>query len=305
MRVAILTSGGDAQGMNMVLKGALDLAKATKVDLYKVRRGYEGLIDGEISPLTYDDLQGRENDGGSCIMISRSSRFLQAKYRKIAVDNLKKKKISHLIVVGGNGSFRGALDLMKLGVNVICVPATIDNDLNFDMTLGFDSAVNHAVECIDNILDCVNAIGCGVVVEVMGRESGDLATYVGRALNAEYIITNDIPVDYKAISEQIKSYYKMGCTQPVVILQEKFLDIDTVVDSLEKNTGIRFKRQVLGYAQRGGKPSAYDRVYGYELGACAVKLCNEKNTNIAIGRVDGKVQAQDIEKSILSKTKKI
>lgn len=303
MKIAILTSGGDSQGMNLALKGALDRATAKNIELYKVRRGYEGLIDDEISLFDYTDIVGRENDGGSAIMISRSSRFLQKKYQKIAIENLRSKDINHLIVVGGNGSFRGAIDLIKLGLNVICVPGTVDNDLNFDTTLGFDSAANNAISAIDNILDCTSSIGAGVAVEVMGRESGDLAKYVGKALNAEYVLTRDTLIDYKEIAKIIKKYLSIGVINPLIIVQEKFIDLKDFVEKIEEYTKYKFKSQVLGYIQRGGRPSAYDRVYGYELGVRAVDLLLANINNVAIGRLNGELVTQDIEKSLNSKTK--
>lgn len=303
MKIAILTSGGDSQGMNLALKGALDRATAKKIELFKVRRGYEGLIDDEISQFSFEDIAGRENDGGSAIMISRSSRFLQKKYQKIAVENLRKKGINDLIVIGGNGSFKGAIDLVKLGLNVICIPGTVDNDLNFDMTLGFDSAANNAISAIDNIMDCTSSIGAGVAVEVMGRESGDLAKYVGKALNAEYVLTRDTLMDYKDIAKIIKKYLDIGVVNPLIIVQEKFIDLNEFVTKIAEYTHYKFKSQVLGYIQRGGRPSAYDRVYGYELGVRAIDLLLADIKNIAIGRVNGELVTQDIEKSLMSKTK--
>lgn len=303
MKIAILTSGGDSQGMNLALKGALDRATAKNIELYKVRRGYEGLIDDEISRFEYADIVGRENNGGSAIMISRSNRFLQKKYQKIAFENLRTKNINHLIVIGGNGSFKGAIDLIKLGLNIICVPATVDNDLNFDMSLGFDSAANNAISAIDNILDCTSSIGAGVAVEVMGRKSGDLAKYVGKALNAEYVLTRDTLVDYKEIAKIIKKYLAIGVTNPLIIVQEKFIDLNDFVTKISQNTNFKFKSQILGYIQRGGRPSAYDRVYGYELGVRAVDLLLANINNVAVGRINKELITQDIEKSIMSKTK--
>lgn len=303
MKIAILTSGGDSQGMNLALKGALDRTTAKNIELFKVRRGYEGLIDNEISRFEYADIVGRENNGGSAIMISRSSRFLQKKYQKIAFENLRTKNINYLIVVGGNGSFKGAIELIKLGLNVICVPATVDNDLNFDMSLGFDSAANNAISAIDNILDCTSSIGAGVAVEVMGRESGDLAKYVGKALNAEYVLTRDTLIDYKEIAKIIKKYLAIGVTNPLIIVQEKFIDLNDFVTKISEYTSFKFKSQILGYIQRGGRPSAYDRVYGYELGVRAVDLILANINNVAVGRINKELITQDIEKSIMSKTK--
>ena len=216
---------------------------------------------------------------------------------------MRSKDINYLIVVGGNGSFRGAIDLIKLGLNVICVPGTVDNDLNFDTTLGFDSAANNAISAIDNILDCTSSIGAGVAVEVMGRESGDLAKYVGKALNAEYVLTRDTLIDYKEIAKIIKKYLSIGVINPLIIVQEKFIDLKDFVEKIEEYTKYKFKSQVLGYIQRGGRPSAYDRVYGYELGVRAVDLLLANINNVAIGRLNGELVTQDIEKSLNSKTK--
>lgn len=303
MRIAILTSGGDCQGMNLVLKGTLDKCLADKIEVFKVRRGYEGLIDNNISPFTYIDMAGSENDGGSAIGVSRSTRFLEEKYQKLGAENLKEHKIDCLIVVGGNGSFKGATKLMRLGINVICIPATIDNDLNFDMTLGYDSAVNNAVNAIDNILDCANSNEYGMIVRVMGRECGDLANYVGRAINAEYVITNKINIDYDHIANTINNYTTLGVKAPVVIVQEYVEDIEKLATILTEKCKRRFKTQDLGYIQRGGKPSAYDRAYGYALGVEAVKFAMKNKANVAIGMVNGELAEQGIEKSIKSKTK--
>lgn len=298
MKIAILTSGGDSQGMNLVLKAVLDKCKAEKIDLYKIHRGFEGLIDNNITPFVYKDMHGSHNDGGSAIGVSRSMRFMQEKYQQIAVKNLNRLKINNLIVVGGNGSFKGALKLIKAGINVIALPATIDNDLFFDMTLGYDSAVNNAVKAIDNILDCTNSIECGIIIKVMGRECGDLAGYVGRAVNAEYVITNKIVVDYDHMANVINEYIKIGVKAPIVIVQENIEDITELAKILTEKCKKVFKTQDLGYIQRGGRPSAYDRAYGYALGLEAVRCLQSKKYNIALGMINSKIQSQNIEKSI-------
>lgn len=302
MKIAVLTSGGDSQGMNLVLKAVLDKCKADKIEIYKVSRGYEGLIGNLISPFTYYDMHGSENDGGSALGVSRCPRFLEEKYQKIAIDNLKNLGIDNVIVIGGNGSFKGSTKLIQAGINVIALPGTIDNDLNFDMTLGYDSAVNNAVKAIDNIMDCANSIECGIVVKVMGRECGDLAEYVGRAVNAEYVITNKTTIDYDHIANTINEYVKIGIKAPIVIVQEFVEDIEFLSKVLAEKCNKRFKTQDLGYIQRGGRPSAYDRAYGYALGVEAVEHIKRGEVNTALGMIDGQIRAQGIEESLKVKS---
>jgi len=288
MRVAVLTSGGDCQAMNLTLASILRNA-GKNVEIYKVVGGFDGLIDNKIYPFTLDEMLSVESLGGSFIKSARSARFLQDKYVVKSSKNLLKLDIHKLIVIGGNGSFNGGRDLSKYGIDAICLPATIDNDLNMDKTLGFDSALNEITRAIDNILDCTFTFNTGAIVQIMGRNCVDLTVATGEIYQTKYLITK--AEDVETIAKRIT---KEKPKKLLVLLKENTINIDECVKILENQTKRVFKPHILGYIQRGGKPSAFDRWYACVLGEKAVGAL-KLNKSVAIGYNAGSVQILDLD----------
>lgn len=281
-KIAILTSGGDAPGMNAVIYSAYLACIEHKIELVGVAGGYGGLIDNKFVTIDYDLLDGHINDGGSAIKSGRSPKFVEKKYFDKAIKNLKVQGINHLIVIGGDGSFNGAIALSKTGLNVITVPATIDNDLNFTHTLGYDSATNQIVYAYDNIMDSLSSFDYGAVIKIMGNHCPDLLENVARSIHTDYkILNNDADLD--KLANRIKKNFKLGRPYPVILLLEKCLDCEEVANILTEKCKKPIRPHTLGYIQRGGRPSAFDRAYGYEAGYSAINSILNGESGISIG----------------------
>ncbi len=268
-RIAILTSGGDAPGMNSAILGAFMACQNKNIELYGVLRGYDGLIDNDFIKLDYPQLDGKINRGGSVIKSSRSPRFLKKNYFNKAVQNLKERKIDGLIVIGGDGSLKGAIELRNAGINVVSIPATIDNDLNFTFTLGFDTATNSIVSAIDNIYDSISSFNYGAVIKIMGRDCPDLLLTVAEAINTDLIVTRP-DFDLKDLVRKTKNLLSKKTFSPVVLVLEDCVDVSALALTLQKECKIQMRPHILGYIQRGGTPSAFDRRYGLTAGKLAV-----------------------------------
>lgn len=282
-KIAILTSGGDAPGMNSAILGAYEACAERGIKLFGALRGYDGLIDNEFVEMTSTLLAPYYNRGGSVIKSARSKRFLNKTYFNRAVKNLKDNNFDALIVIGGDGSLHGAIDLCKAGVKVVCIPATIDNDLNFSYTLGYDSAANIIVGAIDNISTTLTTFGYGAVIKIMGRECADLTNYVASAVHTPFTVKS-ADFDIEKLSKQIKKQHKASEMPIVVLVLDDILDTVQLSKNLEEKCGFPFRPHILGYVQRGGNPSALDRKYGYEAGKKAVETC-ENETGVCIGLV--------------------
>ena len=281
-RIAVLTSGGDAPGMNSAVRAVVFAAVNSGYEVVGVLRGYEGLIDWEIRELTISDVRNINNRGGTILFSSRSERFMEKKYREIAADNMRNHGVDALVAVGGDGTLRGAIELRKEGVNIVCIPGTIDRDMTCtEYTLGFDTAANTATEAIDRIRDSSLSHGRCTVVEVMGRKRGYIALWAGMATSADAIVLpekwNDEPFNgnFENIIETLKKRHVDGRNSYLVVLAEGVTDAGGLADLIQEKTGIESRVSVLGYIQRGGSPTAKDRMYGSLMGAYAVEILKE------------------------------
>ena len=280
--IAVLTSGGDAPGMNSAIFGIFSACKQNDIKLYGVIGGYDGLIDNHFVEITFDMLDGRLNRGGSILKSSRSPRFLKENYFKLALKNLNEHKIDSLIIIGGDGTIKGAIKLRDNGVNVISLPATIDNDLNFSYTIGFDTASNNIVNSLDNICDCLSSFNYGSVVNIMGRGCSDLIDCVASAIHTTFVV-KDKDFNLNTLVKNIKQAKETSHLPIVVLVLEDVVNCDELAATLQLKCKMQFRSHILGYIQRGGTPSAYDRKYGYSAGFNAVESIIQGKTGFAIG----------------------
>ncbi len=276
-KIAVLTSGGDAPGMNSAVRAVVFSANNLGIDVVGVLRGYEGLIDWETIPLGLDDVRNINNQGGTILFTSRSERFLGQKYRHTAAENLRAHDVDAVVAIGGDGTLRGAIKFKDEGVNIVCIPGTIDRDVACsEYTLGFDTAANTAMEAIDKIRDSSVSHGRCSVVEVMGRKRGYIALWAGMATSADAIVLPekwDGNFDY--IINALRKRHTDGRNSYLVVVAEGVTDAGKLADLIQKETGIESRVSVLGYIQRGGQPTAKDRMYGSLMGAYAIEILRQ------------------------------
>ncbi|MDV3198050.1 MAG: ATP-dependent 6-phosphofructokinase [Vigna little leaf phytoplasma] len=276
-KIAVLTSGGDAPGMNAALHTIISIGVKYQYEVYVVKNGYQGLYQDQFQQINPIDLPRILNIAGTFI---GTSRFLPFQYeeniRQKCFQNLKKRNINFLIVIGGDGSYRGAQILTNLGIPCIGIPATIDNDINeTDITLGFSTAVNTIVTSIEKLRDTSISHRRCTIVEVMGRNKGDLALYGGIATKADLIITPENFVDANTLIAYIQKFYKIKNQHAIIVVTERLFDIYALAKKIEKEIGFETRAQILGYLQRGGNPTAEDLLLAIRMGTYAI-LCRQK-----------------------------
>ncbi len=302
-RLAVLTSGGDAPGTNACIRAVVRTALAHDLEVMGIRRGYAGLMEGEVEQLHGRFIGGIAHKGGTFLKTARTDEFKTAEGQQQALDNLKKHHVDLLVVIGGDGSLKGALRLHQEGVTVAGVPATIDNDVPFtDMALGVDTAMNTALTAIDKITDTATSHRRAFLVETMGRNSGYLALMVGMASAAEAIVIPEVPTSCEEILELMKEAYGKGKAHFIIVIAEgadpDCHTIDRYLKEREKELGFAVRVSILGYIQRGGAPTAFDRLLGTRLGAAAVEELVQGNYGKMLGLIGSDVVATDLEKVV-------
>lgn len=294
-KIGVLTSGGDAPGMNTAIRAITRSALVQGIEVYGIKNGYYGLYHNEISPLKSKDVANIINRGGTFLGSARFPEFKEEKYRLEAVENLKKHEIQALVVIGGDGSFMGAKLLTELGFPCIGIPGTIDNDTpNSDFTIGFDTALNTIVEAVDKLRDTSGSHQRCSVVEVMGRNAGDLALWAGISTGAEATLIPEISYDEDVIIKKLIDDKRRGKTHFIIIVAEGLKITDELTKKIEKETGIETRATILGHIQRGGTPTASDRVLASRLGGYAVDLLLEGKQGLCVGLQDNKLVCEDI-----------
>ncbi|MBY0553677.1 6-phosphofructokinase [bacterium] len=286
-KIGVFTSGGDAPGMNAAIRAVVRSALSKKIEVMGILNGYVGMIENKMIPLQMRDMANIIQRGGTILKTGRSAEFMRPEYRKIAAQNLKNQGIDGLVCIGGDGSFRGAQALWaEHQIPVVGIAGTIDNDVfGTDDTIGFDTAVNTALSSIDKIRDTADSHDRIFIVEVMGRDSGWIASQVGLAGGAEEILTNDniLPVD--KIVENLKNSRARGKTSSIIITAEgqkpgRAYDLS---EAIRKKSGLDAKVCILGHQQRGGSPSAHDRILASRLAYAAVEALISGRHNTMIG----------------------
>lgn len=307
-RIAILTSGGDTPGMNTTIKRLVIEANRQNIDAFFVYNGFLGLYKNAISLATPDLIQGLNNQGGTIIYSTRFPDFYNEKIRKIAVKNLAKHEIDVLIVIGGDGSYRGANELKAMGVNVITLPGTIDNDINFtDYTIGFFTALETIVSAIDKIRQSSESHNRCAIIEIMGHHCGDLALYAGIATGSEIISIPEQKLSAKQIIAKINEDRKIHRQKrSIVILVTEYLydDVRLLAKKIQNGTNIDTRVTVLGYQQRGGAPSGMDRFLGNVLAKFTINKVIANEFGLAIGFKDNHPIANEISDVIENKHQK-
>jgi 6-phosphofructokinase 1 len=299
-RIAVLTSGGDAPGMNAAIRAVVRGALYHKIQVYGIERGYEGLINGEIKEMNVSSVSDILQRGGTMLKTARSKRFMTPEGFQRAMDMLENFEIEGLVVIGGDGSFRGGLELTKAGITVMGLPGTIDNDLAYtDFTIGFDTAVNTVLSAIGNIRDTSSAHERSTVIEVMGRHCGDIALYAGLTGGAESILIPEEPVDINAICRKLIQGRNRGKLHNIIIRAEGVeISSQELAQVITDRTGMETKVVVLGYIQRGGSPTAGDRILASRMGYKAIELLMEDSTSKAIGVCGSEIISYDLETAL-------
>lgn len=303
-KIGILTSGGDAPGMNAVVRGVVRTASAYGIACIGIRRGYSGLINGDIVDLGARSVDGIIAKGGTMLYTARCLEMLTEEGLQQAANNAHYMGLDGLIVCGGDGSFRGAQALSRLGVPAIGVPGTIDNDIVCsDYTIGFDTACNTALECIDRLRDTMQSHERCSVVEVMGRRAGHLALEVGIACGATAILLPERETDFNSmIVEKMRANRIRGRKHHIIIVAEGVGHAQDIADRIHAATGIDARVTVLGHIQRGGRPTVRDRVMATRMGYHAVRILMEGASNRVVCANADTVIDYDIEEG-LSMTK--
>ena len=293
-RVAVLTSGGDAPGMNAAIRAVVRMGTARGFEVFGVRHGYTGLIAGEFVPLGARDVGGIMERGGTVLGTTRCQELRTEAGRKAALGRLEAAGIGHLVVIGGEGSQTGADALFRMGLPVIGVASTIDNDIvGFDVTIGATSAVDVALESVDRLRVTAASHGRVFLVEVMGRRCGFIAATVGIASGAEVIVVPEVPASPEAIAADIRSAYERGKSHAIAIVAEGAThNVDALAGHFrqhEARLGFDLRVCRLGHVQRGGAPGVADRLLATRLGAAAIEQLDEGHAGVLVGSIEGKI----------------
>ncbi len=298
--IAVLTSGGDAPGMNAAVRAVARTGISYGMRVMGIRRGYNGLLNGDVFEMNLRSVSDIIHHGGTALFTARSPEFNTPEGVQKAADNCHNMGIDGVVVIGGDGSFRGARDLTEAGIPCIGVPGTIDNDVAAsEYTIGFDTAMNTAIDMVDRLRDTTESHDRCSVVEVMGRRCGDLALQTGIAVGATTILVPEVPFDFqKDIIDRMRFTQKTGKKHFIIVVAEGVGGVDKLAKDIEAKTGIETRATVLGHVQRGGSPTLRDRVVGSEMGYHAAKLLYEGRSNRVVVMRDGKIVDLDITEAL-------
>ena len=302
-RIGVLTSGGDAPGMNACVRAVVRTALYHGVECYGIRRGYNGLITGDILRLDEKNIAHIINRGGTILYTARSKEFMTEEGQRKAASTCRFLGLEGIVAIGGDGTFRGAAVLSKLGLNVVCIPATIDNDISCtNYSIGFDTAANTAIECIDKLRDTMQSHERCSVVEVMGRNAGFLAMYVGLAVGATAILVPEKEIDFeKDVIEKIRQARLNGFTHYMIVVAEGAGSAAQIAHQIKETIDLDPRVTVLGHIQRGGCPTGRDRVNATKMGYRAVELLLEGKTGRIVCTHNGKFMDVDIQEGLSMK----
>jgi len=302
-RIGVLTSGGDAPGMNAAVRGVVRTCLFHGIECYGIRRGWNGLINGDVVKMDESKIAHSINRGGTILYTARSEEFMTEAGQKKAVSTCKFLGLDSIIAIGGDGTFRGARALSKHGINVIGIPGTIDNDIGCtNYCIGFDTAANTAIECIDRLRDTMQSHERCSVVEVMGRNAGYLAMYVGLAVGATAILVPEKPIDFEQdVIEKIRQARFRGFTHYMIVVAEGAGSATEIANKIHEAIDIQPRVTVLGHIQRGGSPTGRDRVNATKMGYLAVELLLAGKNNRIVCTHDGGFTDVDIDEGLQMK----
>ena len=304
-KIAVLTSGGDAPGMNAVVRAVVRAGISAGLEVFGIRKGYNGLLTGDIVPMNLRSVTDVIHRGGTILYTARSPKFNSPEGVKQAADKCREMGIDGVVVVGGDGSFRGARDLTGAGIPCIAIPGTIDNDIaSSEYTVGYDTAMNTAMEMVDRLRDTSASHNRCSVVEVMGRRCGDIALNTGIAVGATAILVPEVPFDFeKDVIERIRRTQSTGRQHFIIVVAEGCSsiagnDVNDMAKRIEKETGVETRATVLGHVQRGGRPTLRDRVVASQMGCHAVDLLLEGKSNRVVVMQKSQITDYDISEAL-------
>ncbi len=297
-RIGILTSGGDSPGMNAAIRAVTRVGINSGLEVFGIYNGYKGMVEGYIEPLTKESVSDIVNRGGTILGSARLPEFKDEDVRKKAVKQLQKRGIEAVVVIGGDGSYRGALELTHMGINCIGLPGTIDNDITCtDYTIGFQTALETIVDAVDKLKDTSNSHHRCSIVEVMGNRCGDLALWSGIATGAEIIVTSETGFDEQEILDRLRDLDLIRKKKhAIIVISEKITDVHQLAKKISLNTGFSGRATVLG--QRGGSPCPFDRMLASQMGEKAVDLLMQGIGGQCVSIRENVVQAFPIEKAL-------
>jgi len=298
-RIGVLTSGGDSPGMNAAIRAIVRAGIKHGKEMYFIYDGYRGLVEGNIERVDRTSVANIITWGGTVIRSARLPEFADPEVRKKGVEQLRKYGIDALVVIGGDGTYMGAKKLTEMGINCIGLPGTIDNDLACtEYTIGFDTALNTIVEAVDKLRDTSSSHQRCSVIEVMGNHCGDLALYSGVACGAELIISPDHMIPKEEVMSTLRDLKTSSKRHALVIVSEKLFDVKDFAREIEKETGFETRSEVLGRIQRGGSPSAFDRILAARMGVYAIECLIEGKSGRCVGIIQNRLVDFDIYEAL-------
>jgi 6-phosphofructokinase 1 len=302
--IAIMTSGGDAPGMNPCVRAVVRTALSNNLNIKGIRRAYEGLVAGDLVDMGPRDVGGIIQKGGTILMTGRFPEFNDIKYQRMALRKLNETGVDGLIVIGGEGSMKGALALSRLGFPVVGIPASIDNDIHgTQMSLGVDTALNTIIEAIDKLRDTASSHQRAFLIETMGRDCGYLALMAGIIGGAEMVLIPEQETSAEEVATAISDAYVRGKTHAIIVVAEGAnLHASALMEQLNAmNTGFQFRITILGHIQRGGRPTAFDRLLAARLGVAAVEKLTAGETGVMVGLMGREIETTPLEEVCATK----
>ncbi|MCR6109487.1 6-phosphofructokinase [Bacillus sp. A301a_S52] len=301
-KIGVLTSGGDSQGMNSAIRSIVRTGIAHGYEMIGIKRGFNGLMEKDFVALETKDVADILYRGGTFLQSARSKEFRREEGQIKAANNLREAGIEYLVVIGGDGSYRGAAKLNERGIKTYGLPGTIDNDIPLtDYTIGFDTTLNVVTEAIGNLRDTMSSHERVSVIEVMGRDRGDIALHAGIASGVDAILIPEIPGDIHKISEKLKDGFERGKTHSIVIVAEGVDKAEKIALLIKEQSGLDTRATVLGHIQRGGTPSAFDRVFTSRMGHKVIKLMEEGIHGVALGMEKNEITYHSFEEIFQAK----
>jgi 6-phosphofructokinase 1 len=300
-KIGVLSSGGDTPGMNAAVRAVVKTAAHYDLDVMGIRYGYKGLMDGDLFELDPDIVRTIAHKGGTILKTARSKEFMTEEGMRKALNDVDAYDLDGIVCIGGDGTMKGAADLTRNGVSTICLPGTIDNDLAYtDFTIGFDTAINGVITEMIKVRDTMISHDRIGVVEVMGNKCGDIALHAGLASSCDYIIVPEIECDLNDMCRQLEKARLRGKMTCMIIVAEGVTKGESVAQYIRDKTGFEAKSSVLGYTQRGGSPTASDRILASRLGQAAVDLLYYGKSNRAVGIRNEEIVDMDIQEALES-----
>ena len=301
-KIGVLTSGGDAPGMNAAIRAVVRTAISKGMQVFGINRGYNGLINGDVYEMNTRSVSSIIQRGGTLLYTARCPEFRTEEGLQKAKKTCEELGLEGIVVIGGDGSFRGAADLSERGILCVGLPGTIDNDIACtDYTIGYDTAMNTALEMIDKLRDTTQSHDRCSVVEVMGHHAGYIALNTGVACGATFVLVPELPYDLDEVANKMLEIKKTGKQNFIVIVAEGIGHSELIAKTLEAKTGIEARATILGHVQRGGSPTLRDRVVASEMGYYAVELLENDIGNRVVGMQQGKIVDFDIQEALSMK----